>query len=158
MPGQWFYSHYIYGSNYRLSEWQGAVLNAQLGRLDEQTVHRHRNARLLDKLLGEVEGVTPQRLDPRCTRNGHYAYIFHFEPKAFASAPVEKLMKALEAEGILCEPGYPPVHSLDLFQNCAYRQRLGGEQRGQEHSFLKQPYPTPSARSLKPFGSRKRRY
>src|SRR5437016_607563 len=89
MPGQWFYSHYIYGSNYRLSEWQGAVLNAQLGRLDEQTVHRHRNARLLDKLLGEVEGVTPQRLDPRCTRNGHYAYIFHFEPKAFASAPVE---------------------------------------------------------------------
>ena len=26
MPGQWFYSHYIYGSNYRLSEWQGAIL------------------------------------------------------------------------------------------------------------------------------------
>src|SRR5438309_1138211 len=47
MPGQWFYSHYIYGSNYRLSEWQGAVLNAQLGRLDEQTARRHRNARLL---------------------------------------------------------------------------------------------------------------
>src|SRR5437016_5635603 len=125
----------------RLSEWQGAVLSAQLGRLDEQTARRYRNARLLDKLLVEIEGVTPQRLDPRCTRNGHYAYIFHFEPKAFASAPVEKLMKALEAEGIPCEPGYPPVHSLDLFQNGAYRQRLGGEQRGQEHSFLKQPYP-----------------
>src|SRR5439155_481833 len=29
MPGQWFYSHYIYGSNYRLSAWQGAVPNAQ---------------------------------------------------------------------------------------------------------------------------------
>ena len=141
MPGQWFYSHYIYGSNYRLSEWQGAVLNAQLGRLDEQTARRHRNARLLDKLLGEIEGVTPQKLDPRCTRNGHYAYIFHFEPKAFASVPVEKLMKALEAEGIPCEPGYPPVHSLDLFQNGAYRQRLGGEQRGQKHAFLEQPYP-----------------
>ena len=26
MPGEWFYSHFIYGSNYRLSEWQGAVL------------------------------------------------------------------------------------------------------------------------------------
>src|SRR6266700_3491798 len=24
MPGEWFYSHFIYGSNYRLSEWQGA--------------------------------------------------------------------------------------------------------------------------------------
>jgi len=50
-------------------------------------------------------------------------------------------MKALEAEGIPCEPGYPPVHSLDLFQNGAYRQRLGGEQRTQNHAFLKQPYP-----------------
>src|ERR1035437_10661800 len=25
MPGEWFYSHFIYGSNYRLSEWQGAI-------------------------------------------------------------------------------------------------------------------------------------
>src|SRR5947208_12733650 len=54
MPGEWFYSHFIYGSNYRLSEWQGAVLNVQLGRLDEQTKHRHKNARLLDKLLSQV--------------------------------------------------------------------------------------------------------
>src|SRR5213595_523993 len=141
MPGEWFYSHFIYGSNYRLSEWQGAVLNVQLGRLDEQTKHRHKNARLLDKLLSQIPGITPQKLDPRCTRNGQYAYIFHFEPKAFASVPVEKLMKALEAEGIPCEPGYPPVHSLDVFQSRAYRQRLAGEQRRQKHAFLKHPYP-----------------
>ena len=37
MPGEWFYSHFIYGSNYRLSEWQGAILNVQLGRLAGQT-------------------------------------------------------------------------------------------------------------------------
>src|SRR5436853_7378360 len=29
MPNEWFYSHFIYGSNYRLSEWQGAALTAQ---------------------------------------------------------------------------------------------------------------------------------
>jgi len=77
MPGEWFYSHFIYGSNYRLSEWQGAVLQAQLGRLDEQTQVRHRNGRLLDRLLGMIPGITPQKLDDRCTRNGQYAYIFH---------------------------------------------------------------------------------
>jgi dTDP-4-amino-4,6-dideoxygalactose transaminase len=32
MPGEWFYSHFIYGSNYRLSEWQGAILGVQLTR------------------------------------------------------------------------------------------------------------------------------
>src|SRR5262249_14607581 len=69
MPGEWFYSHFIYGSNYRLSEWQGAILSVQLTRLDEQTAHRHKNARLLDRLLAEIEGITPQRLVPPCTRN-----------------------------------------------------------------------------------------
>src|SRR5262249_55753925 len=47
MPSEWFYSHYIYGSNYRLSEWQGAVLAVQLRRLEEQTRHRHQSGRLL---------------------------------------------------------------------------------------------------------------
>src|SRR5207248_6540808 len=84
MPGKWFYSHFIYGSNYRLSEWQGAVLNVQLGRLEEQTLHRHRSGRLLDKLLVEIPGITPQICDPRCTRNGQYAYIFHVDAKHFA--------------------------------------------------------------------------
>jgi len=87
MPGEWFYSHFIYGSNYRLSEWQGAVLQAQLGRLDEQTKVRHRNARLLDRLLGTIPGITPQKLDERCTRNGQYAYIFHVNKKEFAGSP-----------------------------------------------------------------------
>ena len=117
------------------------MLNAQLTRLDEQTARRHRNARLLDKLLAEIEGITPQKLDSRCTRNGPYAYILHFEPKGFANVPVEKLMKALEAEGIPCEPGHPPVHSLDLFQSGAYRQRLAGEQRTRECPFSKRAFP-----------------
>ena len=46
LPGEWFYSHFSYGSNYRLSEWQGVILMAQLGRLDEQTRRRHQNARV----------------------------------------------------------------------------------------------------------------
>ncbi len=29
LPGEWFYSHFSYGSNYRLSEWQGVILMAQ---------------------------------------------------------------------------------------------------------------------------------
>src|SRR5436309_11038876 len=72
MPGEWFYSHFVYGSNYRLSVWQGAILQVQLGRLDQQTKRRHHNARLLDRLLRAIPGITPQKLDERCTRNGQY--------------------------------------------------------------------------------------
>ena len=141
MPGQWFYSHFINGSNYRLSEWQGAVLSVQLTRLDAQTKRRHANARILDRLLCQVPGLTPQKLDPRCTRNGQYAYIFHVDSKQFGGASTEKLIQAMNAEGIPNQASYPPVHALDVFQNGEYRKRLCGLQATEPHGFLKAQYP-----------------
>jgi dTDP-4-amino-4,6-dideoxygalactose transaminase len=124
IPGQWFYSHFIYGSNYRLSEWQGAILSAQLTRLDEQTRRRHDNARLLDRLLVDIPGIRPQALDPRVTRNGHYAYIFHVDRAAFSGLSTERFIEAMIAEGIPNQAAYPPVHALDLFTSGAFRSRL----------------------------------
>lgn len=141
MPGEWFYSHFINGSNYRLSEWQGAVLTVQLGRLDQQTARRHQNARILDKLLSQIPGLTPQKLDPRCTRNGHYAYIFHVDTKQFAGVPVDRLAKAMNAEGIPDQASYPPVHALHVFRNGEYRKRLCGFQAAEPHGFLKAEFP-----------------
>ena len=117
MPGEWFYSHYMYGSNYRLSEWQGAVLTQQLGRLDEQTARRSLNAAYLDRALAEIEGIRPQALDPRVTCNGHYCYIFHYDAKAFPGLRTEGFIDALNAEGIPTQASYPAVHRLAMFQN-----------------------------------------
>lgn len=141
MPGEWFYSHFIYGSNYRLSEWQGAILNVQLGRLEEQTLHRHRNGRLLDKLFADIPGITPQKCDRRCTRNGQYAYIFHFESKQFADISTENFIAALNAEGIPTQASYPPLHELDCFRSGEYRKCLSGSQATDKHDFLQQQFP-----------------
>ncbi len=141
MPGEWFYSHFIYGSNYRLSEWQGAILQVQLSRLDQQTKRRHENARILDRLLREIPGITPQKLDERCTRNGQYAYIFHLNKKQFAGLSTERFIEALNAEGVPHQASYPPLHQLDMFRNGEYRKRLSGKQAKDKHKFLKQKYP-----------------
>jgi dTDP-4-amino-4,6-dideoxygalactose transaminase len=141
MPGEWFYSHFIYGSNYRLSEWQGAVLNVQLGRLDEQTLHRHRQGRVLDKLFSQMPGITPQKCDPRCTRNGQYAYIFHVNGKELAGISTENFIAALNAEGIPTQASYPPLHELDCFRNGEYRKCLSGTQATEKHDFLQQKFP-----------------
>jgi dTDP-4-amino-4,6-dideoxygalactose transaminase len=141
MPGKWFYSHYIYGSNYRLSEWQGAILQVQLSRLDEQTKRRHRNARVLDRLLRDIPGITPQKLDERCTRNGQYAYIFHVNKKDFAGLSTARFIEAMNAEGIPNQASYPPLHQLDMFRNGNYRKCLSGRQATGKHAFLKQKFP-----------------
>lgn len=141
MPGEWFYSHFIYGSNYRLSEWQGAILKVQLERVEEQTLHRHRNGRLLDKLFAGIPGITPQKCDPRCTRNGQYAYIFHFDSKQFAGISTENFIAALNAEGIPTQASYPPLHELDCFRSGEYRKCLSGPQATEKHDFLQQQFP-----------------
>ena len=141
MPDEWFYSHFIYGSNYRLSEWQGTVLRAQLERLPQQAAVRMQNATFLDQQLPSIPGITPQMEDPRCTLNGHYAYIFHYDKTQFNGVPAERFIQALNAEGIPTQASYPPVHALDLFQSNAYRSRLSGEQKEEPHAFLKADYP-----------------
>ncbi|MCY3832250.1 MAG: DegT/DnrJ/EryC1/StrS family aminotransferase [Chloroflexi bacterium] len=141
LPGEWFYDHFIYGSNYRLSEWQGAVLLAQLTRLDEQTARRHANGRLLDRALARIPGITPQSQDSRITRNGHYAYIFHYDSRAFAGVERDRFVEALEAEGLPTQAPYPPLNQLDVFTSGAYRERLSGAQAGATHDFLKDAFP-----------------
>src|SRR5437773_6238118 len=141
MPGEWFYSHFIYGSNYRLSEWQGAVLGVQLTRLEEQTARRHKNARLLDRLLGAIAGITPQKLASQCTRNGQYAYIFHVDRSAFGGISTEKFIAAMNAEGIPNQASYPPLHALDVFKSGEYRRKLTGRQAEEPHPFLKRDFP-----------------
>jgi len=141
LPGEWFYDHYQHGSNYRLSEWQGAVLSAQLTRLDEQTQRRHANARLLDAELAKIEGVTPQRLDAQCTRNGQYAQIFQVDSAKFGGISMKRFVEAMIAEGIPNQASYPPLHERDVFQNGSYRERLSGTQKTEPHEFLRGGFP-----------------
>lgn len=135
MPGEWFYAHFVYGSNYRLSEWQSAILTQQLHRLDEQAEKRTRNAIYLNGALAEIEGIVPQKLDPRCTRHGQYCYIFHYDPKAFAGLSTGKFVDALNAEGIPTQSSYPPLRKLAVFQSGDYRKRLAPDHAAQAPAF-----------------------
>ena len=141
MPGEWFYSHFINGSNYRLSEWQGAVLSQQLNRLDEQSAKREKNSAYLNRELAKIEGICPQKRDARVTRNGTYCYIFHYDPKAFNGLNAEKFIEAFNAEGIPTQASYPSLHKLAVFQNGEYLKRLSPEVAKEEHAFLKQDFP-----------------
>lgn len=113
-PGQWFYAHYVLGGNYRMTEWQGAVLLAQLTRFPQQQATRSGNADHLNRELAMIPGVHPQHRDPRCTSQGNYCYVVRIDEAAFG-ATREQVRLALGAEGIPLTMAYPPVHSLDLF-------------------------------------------
>ena len=115
-PGEWFYSHYALGGNYRMTEWQGAVLLAQLDRFEEQADRRDRHAGLLNTELAKIPGVHPQARDPRCDRQGNYCYVVRIDSDEFG-ADREPVRLALAAEGISLTMSYPPIHRLDVFRD-----------------------------------------
>jgi len=107
--GPW-YEHRIYGWNYRITEFQAAILLAQLEKAPKLMERRERGAKILDKLLGEIEGVEPLKLDPRITRHAYHLYIFKYDSSQFADLPKQKFVEALRAEGIPCNAGYKPLY------------------------------------------------
>lgn len=113
-PGEWFYSHYVLGGNYRMTEWQAAVLLAQLERFPEQQARRNSNAQWLNAELAKIPGVSPQYRDPRTTSQGNYCYVVMIDPDEFGASR-EQVHVALAAEGIPLTMSYPPLHYLEVF-------------------------------------------
>jgi len=104
--GQW-YGHVALASNYRLSEWVGAVLRVQLTRLHEQAERRARNGAFLADALDEVPGLAAIPGDPRVTRNAHHLFKMWYEPCMFGDRPKAEFTRAMQQEGIPISVGYP---------------------------------------------------
>ncbi len=114
-PGEWFYKHFALGGNFRLSEWQGAMLLAQLARFPEQHRRRNENAVFLNTELLKVPGVVPQWRDQRTTSQGYYCYLVRIDEAQFG-LPRDVIREALVAEGIPLTMSYPEIHATDAFR------------------------------------------
>lgn len=98
--GQPWYCHFVLASNARMTEFQGAILSAQLARLPRQVAQRQANGRLLDSLLSQIEGISPLTTLPTTTGHAYHIYMFRYSPQAFGGLPKAKFVQALQAEGI----------------------------------------------------------
>jgi dTDP-4-amino-4,6-dideoxygalactose transaminase len=109
------YAQNTLGWNYRMTEFQAAVLLGQLERLPDQLLKREKNAGYLSSQLAKVEGIKPPVKDGRVTRQSYYYYIMKYCQNSFENVPRNRFMAALYFEGIPCEPIYEPVYQSPLF-------------------------------------------
>lgn len=98
------------GANLRLAEFQGALLLAQMTRLEAQSRTREQNAAYLTRQLREIPGIAPARMYDGCTRNAYHLYMFRYDAREFAGLPRARFLEALNAEGIPSSPGYSPLN------------------------------------------------
>lgn len=122
LPDEPRYEHHLPGSNYRMTEFQAAILLSQMDRFDEQTKKRIENAEYLTSRLSRIDGVKPLKSEDRVTRNPYHLYIFRIDPEAFGGAAKNIVARALQAEGIPASVGYSkPLYKepfLDYFRKC----------------------------------------
>ena len=107
----------VQGGNYRITEWQAAVLAAQLERLPQQVELREANLGFLNTHLAEIDGIAPLVRRPQVTRQGIYAYVFRYNREAFDNVPVQAFRQAMSAElGTSVGGLYHPLNHSPLYQ------------------------------------------
>jgi dTDP-4-amino-4,6-dideoxygalactose transaminase len=124
VKGEWFYHHATVGTNLRMTEWQGAILQAQLDRFPQQNRIRNANALALIEALQQIPGIRGQRRDPRMDTQGNYCFVFHYDAHEFAGLPLRAFESALAAEGIPMGVSYPSLTDLSVFREHRFGPRL----------------------------------
>jgi dTDP-4-amino-4,6-dideoxygalactose transaminase len=119
--GLW-YEHFQISSNFRLTEFQAAILIAQLKRLERQNQIRHQNGLYLDEKLSKVEGISVVSYHRFLEIHPRHIYIIKLNLDLFAGVAKEKIVQALNAEGIPALPGYGfPLYKNPAFQKMKLR-------------------------------------
>jgi dTDP-4-amino-4,6-dideoxygalactose transaminase len=110
------YHHRIIGFNYRLGEFQAAVLGPQLDRLPAQSAIREKNMKHFETRLQSTPGIGLLKPDARITRPAPYGYVLKYFSEKAKEIPRASFVAALELEGIPCDGlFYEPVYKSSLF-------------------------------------------
>jgi dTDP-4-amino-4,6-dideoxygalactose transaminase len=110
------YHHRIVGFNYRLGEFQAAVLGPQLARLPQHAAVREKNMKHFESRLKDTAGIGLLKPEPRITRMASYGYVIKYFSSQVKDIPRAAFVAALQLEGIPCDGlFYEPVYKSSLF-------------------------------------------
>ena len=96
--------HYFLALNYRMTELQGAVALAQLGKLDGMIARRIEMANRLSEKIAELRGVSAPKLTAG-SRHTYWKYPLWIDP-AVIRGGADALGAKLKEAGVFCAPRY----------------------------------------------------
>lgn len=108
----------IQSGNYRLTEWQAAMLLGGLERMDKQVKLRDQNAIYLNGLLERIDGVMPMRRRKEVTQQSYFNFTFRLDTQALGLTNAA-FCAALNAElrtGENFEAPYEPLNNCGLYK------------------------------------------
>jgi L-glutamine:2-deoxy-scyllo-inosose/3-amino-2,3-dideoxy-scyllo-inosose aminotransferase len=108
--------NFIQSGNYRLTDFQAAILTEQLKRLPEQNQIRGQNAAYLNQALRELPGVEPMNHMPKEQLGACFNFSFRYNQAQCKNIPAARFREAFMKEvGFEVEACYEPLNQCSLY-------------------------------------------
>lgn len=119
---KWYYEQVGLGFNYRITDFQAALLSSQLDKLEMFSSRRKEIVNLYNQAFSQIPEVTVQKEIPESDTTRHL-YILRFNLDKLEVSRRE-IFDALWAENIHCNVHYIPVYYHPYYQSLGYVKGL----------------------------------
>ncbi|MBQ6002361.1 MAG: UDP-4-amino-4,6-dideoxy-N-acetyl-beta-L-altrosamine transaminase [Synergistaceae bacterium] len=120
--GPWYYEQVSLGYNYRLTDFQSALLISQMKKLDEFSARRKEIVRRYNEAFSKIPEIIVQKEIPQSDTCRHL-YIIRLNLDMLRCTRRE-FFDAMSAENVQCQIHYVPVYWFPYYQHLGYKMGL----------------------------------
>ncbi len=120
--GHWFQQQIMLGYNYRITDFQAALLNSQLSRLSEFSKRRKELVAYYDRALSQIPEIIVHQKQDRSDTTWHL-YIIQLVLERL-NCTRRQFFDAMAAENVNCQVHYIPVYYHPYYQQLGYPKGL----------------------------------
>ena len=120
--GDWYYEEISLGYNYRMTDFQAALLISQMNKIDEFVARRKEIVKRYDEAFANVPGIIIQKNIPESDTSRHL-YIIRLDLDKLTCTRRE-FFDAMSAENVQCQIHYVPVYWFPYYRHLGYEKGL----------------------------------
>lgn len=120
--GPWVYEMQELGFNYRMTDFQAALLMSQLNKLPEFSARRKEIVRRYDEAFSEIPEIIVQKEIPESDTTRHL-YVIQLRLDKLTCTRRE-FFDAMSAENVQCQVHYVPVYWFPYYQKLGFKKGL----------------------------------
>jgi len=120
--GPWYYEQVMLGYNYRLTDFQAALITSQMKKLDRFAARRKEIVRIYDEAFSKLPEIIVQKEIPESDTCRHL-YIIRLALDRLTCTRRE-FFDAMSAENVQCQIHYVPVYWFPYYQQLGYQKGL----------------------------------
>ncbi len=120
--GPWYYEQISLGYNYRITDFQAALIVSQMKKLDMFAARRKEIVKRYNEAFGQIPEIIVQKEIPQSDTCRHI-YIIRIDTDRLTCTRRE-FFDAMSAENVQCQIHYVPVYWFPYYQHLGYKKGL----------------------------------